>query len=79
VSFVVKPFTVVCHRVSCHPISRGFPPAEQTDVVPAQPRVLAVVPDALPAAVGAPTDAAPAQVEAAAYKYYVLSAVAEQA
>jgi len=66
--------------VNCHlTISHGFPPAEQTDVVPEQPRALAVVPDALPAAVAARTDVAPAQVEAAACTYYVPSPVAELA
>jgi hypothetical protein len=85
-----------CHPVNCHPtISHGFPPAEQTDVVPEQPRALAVVPDALPAAVAAQTDVVPARVEAAvaaqtdvvparveaavAYTYCAQSAVAGQA
>jgi len=69
------------HPVSCHlTISHGFPPAEQTDVVPEQPRALAVAPDALPSAVAAQqTDVAPALVGAAACTYYVLSSVAEQA
>jgi len=63
--------------LSCHlTISHGFPPAEQTDVVPEQPR--AVVPDALPAAVAAQTDVVPARVEAAVCTYYVPSAAAEQ-
>jgi len=56
------------HPVNCHPtISHDFPAADQIDVVPEQPR----------AAVR--TDVAPARVEAAAYTYYVPSAVAEQA
>jgi len=73
-------FILVSHSVNCHlTISHDFPSAEQTDVVPEQPRALAVVPDALPAAVAARTDVAPARVEAAAYTYYVPWSVAEQA
>ena len=73
-------FILAVHPVSCHlTISHGFPPAEQTDVVPEQPRALAVVPDALPAAVAEQTDVVPAQVEAAACTYYVPSPAAELA
>ena len=47
--------------------------------MPEQRRALAAVPDALPAAVAARTDVAPAPVEAAAYTYCVPSALAEPA
>jgi len=76
----LKALILVSHSANYHPtISRGFPPAEQTDVVPEQPLARAAVPDALPAAVGVPTDVAPAQVVAVACTYYARPAAAEQA
>jgi hypothetical protein len=71
---------LVSQSANCHPtISHGFLKAVQIAVAPEQPLEVAVVPDALPAAVAARTDVAPALVGAAADTYYVLSFVAEQA
>jgi hypothetical protein len=82
-------FILVSQSANCHPtISHGFLKAVQIAVAPEQPRVLAEVPDALPAAVVAQLDAplvpeaGPVdgpQAEAAAYKYCAQSAVAEPA
>ena len=71
---------MVSQSANCHPtISHGFLKAVQIAVAPEQPLEVAVVPDALPAAVAEQTDVAPALVGAAADTYYVLSFVAEQA
>ena len=51
----------------------------QIAVAPEQPLEVAVVPDALRAAVAEQTDVAPALVVAEAYKYCAQSAVAEPA
>jgi hypothetical protein len=76
--FVVKALTVV-YRVHRHPsISYGFPAEAPTDVRQAREAEPVDAPLA-PAAVAARTDVAPAQVEAAAYKYCAQSAVAEPA
>jgi hypothetical protein len=71
---------LVSQSANCHPtISHGFLKAVQIAVAPEQPLEVAVVPDALPAAVAEQTDVAPALVGAEAYKYCAQSAVAEPA
>jgi len=76
----LKALILVSHSANYHPtISRGFPPAEQTDVVPEQPQALEAVRIDAPAAVAERTDVAPARVEEVACTYYARPAAAEQA